>query len=110
MTASGYEPGVLEGLRVIDGGWWVKETQTHYVEVHRMLYNDRIMTVPKAEPWCVDRYWCYEPGGPALHAAMLWDGADDTEPVGWKKAHGERYPDSAPDDDARHEQRREERS
>lgn len=87
---------LLAQLQRIDGGWRVRETPTHFVEVHRMLFNDRVMTVPRGNPLLVDRYWCYEPGGAALHAALLWDGGEDTEPVGWKKAHGERYPPGSP--------------
>lgn len=76
----------------IDGGWRIKETPTHYIDVLSMFYNDRVVTTPKSLPSAYDRYWCYDKGGAALHAAMLWDGSDDTEPEGWKKAHGERYP------------------
>lgn len=76
----------------VDGGWRVRETDTHFIDIYPMLFNDRIVTVPKAAPLTVDRYWCYDKGGPAFLAAAAWDGSDETEPVGWKKAHGNRYP------------------
>lgn len=83
MTVPTVDP---EDFGRIDGGWRVKETETHYVEVLDMLFNERIVWTPKSAPKVYDRYWCYDKGL-ALHAAALWDGADDTEPVGWKKAH-----------------------
>ena len=73
-------------------GWKVLETDTHTIEIWPMLYNDRIVTVPHDSPMTVDRYWCYDKGGAAHLAAAAWDGSPDSEPVGWKKAHGERYP------------------
>lgn len=81
-------------MEQIDGGWRVKETDTHYVDVLSMAFNDRIVHTPKDSPITYDRYWCYDKGGAALHAAVLWDGSLETEPVGWKKASGERYPDT----------------
>jgi hypothetical protein len=73
-----------------DGGYRIKETATHYVDVIRMIYNWRIARVPKACPMTYDRGWCYAGKGPdsfarAVLAAAAWDGADDTEPGGWNK-------------------------
>jgi hypothetical protein len=78
--------------------WRVKTTDTHHIEVVPMLVNWRIHTVPiDGGPlaWS-DRYWCYEGRGAAsfvaaVLAADLWDGRQDTEPVGWKKSWDLRY-------------------
>lgn len=74
----------------IEGGWRVKETPTHYIDVLVQLYNWRVARTPKADPYCIDRFWCYSGTGMstlmlALGAAWAWDGADDTEPEGWNK-------------------------
>lgn len=78
------------GLEPTDGGYRVKETATHYVDVTRMIYNWRVCRTPKDFPETYDRGWCYAGTGPtsftaAVLAAMAWDGADDTEPAGWNK-------------------------
>lgn len=78
------------GLQPCDGGFRVKETETHYIEVVRMIYNWRLATTPKHSPMTYDRSWCYAgTGAPSFTAAVLaaraWDGADGTEPVGWNK-------------------------
>jgi hypothetical protein len=78
------------GLQPCDGGYRVKETETHYIEVVRMIYNWRLATTPKHSPMTYERGWCYAGTGPvsftaAVLAAMAWDGADGTEPEGWNK-------------------------
>ena len=55
-----------------------------------MIYNWRVTRTPKDMPFTYDRHWCYAgTGWPSLLAAVLaaaeWDGADNTEPVGWNK-------------------------
>lgn len=87
-------PEDITGVEKIDGGWRIKETPAHFIEVYSMLFNDRVVEVPKSNPMVVDRYWCYDKGGAAIHAALLWDPTTEAEPVGWKKAHGNRYPAS----------------
>lgn len=67
------------------------ETETHWIEVAPMMFNDRILYIPKIAPLTVDRYWCYQRGPAAVLAALAWDGAADSEPVGWIKAHDGRY-------------------
>lgn len=69
----------------------IGETETHIIEVIPMLYNDRIIWAPKRNPLFVDRFWCYERGAAAVLAALVWDGAADTEPVGWIKSWDQRY-------------------
>jgi hypothetical protein len=77
-------------LTSIDGGFRVKETDTHHLDVLAMLFNWRLCTTPKSCPLVYDRSWCYAGRGvdsllAAVAAAAAWDGSDDTEPVGWNK-------------------------
>lgn len=72
------------------GGFRVKETNTHWVDVIRQIYNWRITRTPKDCPESYDRHWCY--AGTtwvtlirAVQAAAEWDGADGTDPEGWSK-------------------------
>lgn len=87
--------------------WRVKTTARHYIEVIPMAFNFRLHTVrTDGGPWAwSERYWCYEGRGPgtflaAVLAAAAWDGADDSEPVGWLKSWDERY--RYPEGDPRH--------
>jgi hypothetical protein len=75
---------------LIDGGYRVKETGEHWVDVLRMFFSWRIVTTPKDCPEGYDRHWCY--AGTSLlaligtvGAAVDWDGANGTEPAGWNK-------------------------
>jgi hypothetical protein len=73
-----------------DGGFRVKTTATHHIEIMPMIFNYRLVTIPVDDPMFVDRGWCYVGTGPeafsaAVLAAMAWDGSDDTEPGGWNK-------------------------
>lgn len=74
-------------------GYRIKETGTHFIEVMRMIYNWRVVTVPKRNENLIDRAWCYQGTGldgflPAALAAIAWDGSDDTEPPGYFKRAG----------------------
>jgi hypothetical protein len=76
----------------IEGGWRIKTSDDgrHYIDVMWMLYNYRVATTPVALPFVFDRFWCYAGRTEAdlqraVLAAWAWDGADDTEPVGWNK-------------------------
>lgn len=80
-------------LDLIDGGYRVKETGTHYIDVMRMLYGWRIVTTLKENPMVWDRGWCYQGQGlegflPAVLAVLAWDGSDGTEPPGYYKRAG----------------------
>ncbi len=80
-------------LQVIDGGYRVKETPDHYIDVLQMIYNWRVVTTPKSCPLVIDRGWCYQGQGlagfvPAVLAALAWDGSDATEPPGYFKRAG----------------------
>lgn len=75
----------------------VKTVAGYHIEVIPAVYNFRIHTVPvDGGPlaWS-ERYWCYAGRGPtafvaAVLAAEAWDGAPDTEPVGWIKSWDQR--------------------
>lgn len=90
---------IVANAQHINGGWRIKTTETHHIDVLVMLFNDRIVTTPIGNPYEYDRYWCYSKGGAAFLAAAAWDGSIDSEPVGWKKAWGGRYPDKASHED-----------
>lgn len=94
---------LADRVRINDDGtaYRVGETETSYIEVTPMLFNDRIIVVPKSAPRTYDRFWCYQKGGAAILAALAWDGADDTEPVGWIKAWDQRYSPPPPNGSSR---------
>jgi hypothetical protein len=80
----------MDGIEPIDGGYRIGETETHIIDVMRMLYNWRITTTPKHSPLTYDGGWCYvgtDPGTflKAVVAAkiMIETGAD--QPCGWNK-------------------------
>jgi hypothetical protein len=87
--------GILSGIAgtevtPIDGGFRVKETETHYIDVLRMIFNWRVARSPKECGWSYDRHWCFAGTSfvtllRAVSAAAEWDGADDTSPAGWNK-------------------------
>jgi hypothetical protein len=76
----------------IDGGMRIKlnDAGTHYIDVLAMLYNYRVVLTPVDMPMVIVRHWCYAGVDPdtllrAAAAACAWDGALDTEPLGWNK-------------------------
>lgn len=73
---------------------WSDEAQTHVVKVTEdwivsvtpMIFNDRICLTSHAE-W-PDEYtagFCYDKGGSAHLAALVWDPETQDRPVGFKK-------------------------
>lgn len=77
-------------VKPVDGGFRVKETTVHYVDVLRQIYNWRVVRTQKACEWSYDRYWCFAGTSwvtllRAATAAAEWDGGDDTDPAGWNK-------------------------
>lgn len=77
-------------IAVVDGGFRVKETETSVIDVQRMIFNWRVSRTPKADLDYYDRAYCYYGTSVlvllrAVSAALEWDGADDTDPVGWDK-------------------------
>lgn len=87
--------GLLSGLTgteviPIFGGFRLRETETHFIDVMRMLVNWRVTETRKDFGVLYDRHWCFAgTGAVALlrvaYAVAEWDGADDTEPAGWNK-------------------------
>lgn len=74
-------------------GYRIKTTSTHHIDIYRMIFNWRIVTVPVNASMFVDRGWCYQGTGlhgflPAVLAAVMWDGSDETEPPGYFKRVG----------------------
>lgn len=74
-------------------GYRIKETETHYIDVIQMIFNWRVIAVPKSMPQVIDRGWCYQGTGldgflPAALAAIAWDGSEYTEPPGYFKRAG----------------------
>lgn len=95
VTIAGQIPVTLEPLWFENHiyGYRIKSTLTHHIDIYRMIFNWRIITVPKNAPMFVDRGWCYQGTGlagflPAALAAIAWDGANDTEPAGYFKRVG----------------------
>ena len=70
----------------------IKTVGDYHIEVIPMAVNFRIHTVPVDDEYAwSERYWCYAGRDrltfvAAVLAAHAWDGADDTEPVGWVKS------------------------
>jgi hypothetical protein len=82
----------LHGVNIkdIDGGFRVRETETHVIDIHRMIFNWRITRTAKNKPLTYDRAWCFYGTDiisllRTVKAAVYWDGADDTAPEGWDK-------------------------
>ena len=80
----------------IEGGFHVKDLPDGMcVDVMKMIFNWRIVRSfgrsDAGEHMYMDRGWCYQGTGPetllkVLLEALLWDGADNTEPGGgWIK-------------------------
>jgi hypothetical protein len=72
----------------IDGGFGIKDTRYGAIAVNRMIFNWRI--VRHSTPLTYDRGWCYFGTDlatllRAVDAALKWDGADDTAPIGYDK-------------------------
>lgn len=77
-------------IGLVEGGWRIKRTDWHYIDVLRMLFSFRVVTTPINFPAVYDRHWCYNGNDAAtliraVVAAAMWDGRDDTEPTGWNK-------------------------
>ncbi len=75
------------------GGWWV--------QIHPMIFNDRVVLAPQ-DDWLSLHYgWCFPKGGAALLAVMAWEPDTEAEPVGYiksvngKRQAGERRADRA---------------
>lgn len=90
-------PGGDLDVQPIDGGFRCRTTDNglYYIDVIEMIYSWRVVRTPVAAPMIYDRGYCYfgfKEGATkvtalltALAAAVSWDGADDTDPVGFDK-------------------------
>ena len=64
-----------------------RETDDWIISVTPMIVNDRIMLTSRAGyPYSATAGWCYDKGGPAMLAAMVWNPETEREPQGYKKA------------------------
>lgn len=68
----------------------VKQVGRVYIDVCPLMVNHRVVTTPVDSPEGYERFWCYVGRSQAswmaaLLAATMWDGHDDTEPLGWNK-------------------------
>lgn len=85
---------VIPTFLPIDGGFRLPElaTDTHHIDILRMLFTWRLVEVPRDTPYQYDRFWCYEGGDPipAVLAAVSWYQRDrcaqGTEPTGWVRS------------------------
>lgn len=74
----------------VAGGFRVKETETAWIDVLRMIFNWRVANTLKSDPDSSRRHWCYAGTSlltliRAVGAVAEWDGADGSEPEGWNK-------------------------
>lgn len=76
------EPFTVDGWGTVTiakwGGW--------LVQVMPMLYNNRLVLTPEAEPAVYDFGWCFPKGPAAYAAARAWDPETEAEPPGFIKA------------------------
>lgn len=74
----------------IQGGFRIKETEHHYVDVMRLALNWRITQTRKDNTGMYDGGWCYFGTGVqvllrTIMCAVEWDGEQGTTPMGWDK-------------------------
>lgn len=64
------------------------------IQIMPMLFNDRLVMTPEKSSWGYDHGWCYDKGGAAFLAALVWNPQEQGEPSGFKKraTAGERQP------------------
>lgn len=83
---------VVAGTEVtpVFGGFRIRGTEAHYIDVLRQLVNWRVVETFKDIPSEYGRYWCFAGAGLStliltVQAVADWDCADDTEPAGWRR-------------------------
>ena len=54
-TAAMLSAALGQNVVAVDGGFRVKETETHWIDVQRMIFNWRLSTTPKHSPLTYDR-------------------------------------------------------
>lgn len=80
----------LPQLVPVLGGFRVKTTETHHIDVMKMIFNWRVVMTPLDNPMVYDHGWCYFGTGAdtlmrAVMAAWAWDGAENTSPSHYDK-------------------------
>ncbi len=67
-------------------GMVVHKTRNWIVSVHPMIFNDRIILTSHDEyPHSYTAGFCYDKGGAAMLAALIWNPERDFEPLSYKK-------------------------
>ena len=67
----------------------VGEFEDYLIQIAPMAFNDRLVMTPKhLNGMTYDYGWCYDKGGAALLAALVWKPDVEAEPAGYKKAIG----------------------
>lgn len=61
----------------------IKRVGDDVVQVMPMIYNDRIVIADA--PLSYRHGWCYDKGGAAILAALVWDPETEDAPAGYKK-------------------------
>lgn len=90
------EPEMDEYGTVTLGTW-----KGYLIQVMPMLFNDRLVMSPVIAPYTYDHGWCFDKGGAAYLAALVWDPETQGEPPGYKKCAtgGKRKPGEDVDTD-----------
>lgn len=57
----------------------------YIVQIAPMIFNDRLVLTPQSCPALYDHGWCYDKGGAAYLAALVWNPETQGEPLGYKK-------------------------
>ena len=66
-------------------GMAMKMAGEEVVLICPMIFNDRIVIQTGIDSPCYDHGWCYDKGGAAVIAALVWDPLTEAEPPGYKK-------------------------
>lgn len=86
MTTTELDPHWDEEIKAVV----VKETEEWIVSVSPMIFNDRICLTHRDQyPYSWTAAWCYDKGGAAMLAALVWDPETDSAPSGYKKVAGD---------------------
>lgn len=83
------EPSVITFREELDLDQWgtvtLGEWGGYLIQIMSMIFNDRLVLTPKTATWGHDFGWCYDKGGAAGLAALVWNPQTEGEPVGFKK-------------------------
>lgn len=63
----------------------IGEWGDYLIQIMPMIYNDRLIMTPRNSAVAYHHGWCYDKGGAAYLAALVWDPQTQGEPVGYKK-------------------------